>query len=169
MTEEGVVRGAAWRFGTDVDTDVIIPWKYAHLEPSEYATHVMEPADPEFAEKVDPGDVVVAETNFGIGSSREHAAIALKEAGIDAVVAASYSRIFRRNAVNQGLPPITCALADIERIEEGDELEIDRAAGEVRNLTAGESYAFEPFDEPVQSILDAGGAESYYVEPSDGD
>lgn len=166
MSDRMVKRGAAWRFGTDVDTDVIIPWQYSGDEPEEYAKHVMEPADPDFYEKIDDGDVVVAETNFGIGSSREHAAIALKEAGIGAVIAASYSRIFRRNAVNQGLPPITCDLEDIHRIDEGDELEIDLSDGTVRNLTKDETYAFEPFDEPVKSIIKAGGAEQYYIDQS---
>ncbi|WP_136602785.1 LeuD/DmdB family oxidoreductase small subunit [Salinigranum halophilum] len=166
MSETTRVTGSAWRFGTDVDTDVIIPWQYAGDEPEAYAKHVMEPADPEFYEKIDEGDVVVAETNFGIGSSREHAAIALKEAGIGAVVAASYSRIFRRNAVNQGLPPITCDLDDILRIDEGDELDIDLTNGTVRNVTKDEVYDFEPFDGPVKSILEAGGAEAYYVDES---
>lgn len=163
MSESTQKRGEAWRFGTDVDTDVIIPWQYAGDEPEEYAKHVMEPADPDFYEKIDDGDVIVAETNFGIGSSREHAAIALKEAGIGAVIAASYSRIFRRNAVNQGLPPITCDLKDIHRIDEGDELDIDLANSTVRNVTKDEMYDFEPFDEPVKSIIEAGGAEAYYI------
>jgi 3-isopropylmalate/(R)-2-methylmalate dehydratase small subunit len=159
-------RGAAWRFGTDVDTDVIIPWQYAGEEPRAYAKHVMEPVDPDFYEKIDNGDVIVAETNFGIGSSREHAAIALKKAGIGAVIAASYSRIFRRNAVNQGLPPITCDIEDIHRIDEGDELEIVLSDGTVRNLIKDETYAFEPFNEPVKSIIKAGGAEQYYIDQS---
>lgn len=166
MTENTQVQGSAWRFGTDVDTDVIIPWQYANLDPEEYAEHVMEPEDPDFYEKIDVGDVIVAETNFGIGSSREHAAIALDEAGIEAVVAASYSRIFRRNAVNQGLPPITCDLKDIQRIDEGDELSIDLTAGKVTNITKDESYTFESFDEPVKSIIEAGGAEGHYIEES---
>lgn len=164
MSEDSRVQGAAWRFGTDIDTDVIIPWQYAGQEPEEYAKHVMEPLDPDFYEKISDGDVIVAETNFGIGSSREHAAIALKEAGIGAVIAASYSRIFRRNAVNQGLPPITCGLEDIRRIDVGDELKINLTAGTVTNVTKNETYAFEPFNEPVKSIIDAGGAETYYLD-----
>jgi 3-isopropylmalate/(R)-2-methylmalate dehydratase small subunit len=166
MSDRMVKRGAAWRFGTDIDTDVIIPWQYSGDKPEEYAKHVMEPADPDFYEKIDDSDFVVAETNFGIGSSREHAAIALKEAGIGAVIAASYSRIFRRNAVNQGLPPITCDLEDIRRIDEGDELEIDLEAGTVRNVTKDETYEFEPFDEPVKSIIEVGGAEAYFIDGS---
>lgn len=164
MSEHAQICGSAWRFGTDIDTDVIIPWQYAGQNPEEYAKHVMEPADPDFYEKIGKGDIIVAETNFGIGSSREHAAIALKVAGIDAVIAASYSRIFRRNAVNQGLPPIVCDLEDIHRIDEGDKLGVDLSAGEITNETKGDSYTFEPFTEPVKSILDAGGAEGYYIE-----
>jgi len=101
---ENSVEGRAWRFGTDIDTDVIVPSQYMRKDPEEYARHLMEPEDPEFADKVENGDVIVAETNFGIGSSREHAAIGLKIAGIDAVISVSFGRIFYRNAVNQGLP-----------------------------------------------------------------
>lgn len=157
-----LIEGRAWRFGSDVDTDVIFPWQYANLERSEYGNHVMEPANPDFADAVEPGDCIVAETNFGIGSSREHAPIAIQAAGVGAVIAASFGRIFYRNAVNQGLPPIECEIDDITRIEEGDTLAVDLAAGTVENVDAGETYDFEPFQEPVSSILAAGGAAEYY-------
>jgi len=158
------VHGRVWRFGTDVDTDIILPWEYAHLKPEEYAQHAMEPADEDFAEKLDPGDIMVAETNFGIGSSREHAPIALKEAGVGAIVAASFGRIFYRNAINQGLPVIEADMDDIDRIEEGDELDIDLFGGTIENVTKDETYEFEAFKEPVRSILEAGGARAYYAD-----
>jgi 3-isopropylmalate dehydratase small subunit len=156
------IEGDVWRFGDDIDTDIIIPWEYAHLEPEEYAQHVMEPADESFAEKVTVGDVVVAGANFGSGSSREHAPIALKKAGIGAVVAESFGRIFYRNAINQGLPVVEIDREDIGRFEEGDEISIDLEEGTVVNQTRDVTVVFDGYTEPVRSILAAGGAEQYY-------
>jgi 3-isopropylmalate dehydratase small subunit len=159
---ERVVRGAAWRFGADVDTDVIVPSQYMRFEPERYSKHVMEPLDPDFASKLSEGDVVVAGRNFGIGSSREHAAIGLKRAGVGAVLAASFGRIFYRNAVNQGLPALVADAATVAAIEEGDELEVDVFEGVVRDLTTGEEYRVEAPDGLIRDILAAGGARNYY-------
>jgi 3-isopropylmalate/(R)-2-methylmalate dehydratase small subunit len=157
------IRGNAWRFGSDIDTDVIIPGQYMHLDPKEYAQHALEPIKPEFADEVEEGDVIVADINFGIGSSREHAAVALKHAGVGAIVATSYGRIFYRNAINQGLPVLRCDLETPEKISEGDELEIAPFDGTIKNLTSGETYEIEPIPEPQRSILRAGGATEYYT------
>lgn len=159
-----VIGGRAWRYGDDIDTDTIIPSQYMRLEPDEYAPHTMEPIDDRFADEVEPGDVVVAGRNFGVGSSREHAAIALTELGVGAVIAESFARIFFRNAINEGLPAVTCDMAVIQRIEQGDELEVDLEAGSIENRTKGWSDSFDRLPEPVRSILDAGGAVEYYTE-----
>lgn len=161
---ERLVRGRAWRYGDDIDTDTIVPSQYMRLEPEEYAPHAMEPIDEDFAAEVDPGDVIVAGRNFGIGSSREHAAIALKELGVGAVVAQSFARIFYRNAINQGVPVVTCDADVIEQVEDGDDVEVDLDAGSIRNHTRDWTDDFEPIPEPVKSILDAGGAVEYYAE-----
>lgn len=162
-----VVHGRAFRFGSEIDTDTIIPSQYMRLEPEDYAKHAMETIDPSFSENVDSGDMIVAESNFGIGSSREQAVIALQLSGIDAVIAESFARIFYRNAVNEGLPVIKLDHESIERIDEGDELELELEAGTIRNLTKERTYEFEPFTEPVKSILEAGGAVEYYTDEND--
>ncbi|MBX6341447.1 MAG: 3-isopropylmalate dehydratase small subunit, partial [Thermomicrobiaceae bacterium] len=151
------IRGRVWKFGDDVDTDVIIPARYlVTIDPAELAKHCMEDIDPEFAGKVQPGDIIVAGKNFGCGSSREHAPIAIKAAGVSAVVAESFARIFYRNAINIGLPIVEAPEAAREA-ETGDVLEIDTDEGGVRNVTRGGAYASTPFPEYVQEIIRAGG------------
>lgn len=152
--------GRAWKFGDDIDTDVIIQGKYLVInDPDELAKHVFENVRPDFAEKVKEGDFVVAGENFGCGSSREHAPIALKACRIEAVIAKSYARIFFRNAINIGLRAIECKEAD--RIEDGDELEIDYDRNVIINRTKGEEYAFTPLPDFLKEILDSGGLVSY--------
>ncbi|WP_456369704.1 3-isopropylmalate dehydratase small subunit [Geoglobus sp.] len=152
--------GRAWKFGDDIDTDVIIQGKYLVInDPEELAKHVFENVRPEFAENVREGDFVVAGENFGCGSSREHAPIALKACRIEAVIAKSYARIFFRNAINIGLKAIECR--DADRIDDGDELEIDYGRNVVINRTKGEEYAFTPLPDFLKEILESGGLVSY--------
>lgn len=152
-----IIKGKVWTFGEDVDTDAIIPARYLNTsDPKELAAHVMEDADADFPEKVKPGDLIVAGKNFGCGSSREHAPIAIKAAGIGAVVAKSFARIFYRNAFNIGLPIFeSAALAD--EINEGDEIEIDADSGVIRNLTRGKEYRAEPIPPFMQELIASGG------------
>jgi 3-isopropylmalate dehydratase small subunit len=151
------VPGRAWKFGDDVDTDVIIPARYLNVsEPEELARHCMEDADPQFAREVRPGDVIVAGKNFGCGSSREHAPLAIKACGVACVVAATFARIFYRNAFNVGLPILECPEA-AERVAAGDVLEIDLAGGLIRNLTKGEEYRARPVPDFMREIVAAGG------------
>jgi len=157
-----MISGRAWRFGSDIDTDTVLPSQYMRLGSKEYATHAMEPIAPDFAAAVEPGDMIVAETNFGIGSSREQAVVALKELGVGAVIAESFARIFYRNAINEGLPAITCSTDAVQSIENGDELKLDLEAGFITDLSTGETYQVDPLTEPVKSILEAGGAVEYY-------
>ena len=151
----------AWVFGDDISTDAIIPGRYlVKWQSSELAKHAMEGADPEFARKVRRGDVIVAGKNFGCGSSREHAPIALRAAGVSAVVAESFARIFYRNAINQGLPVLTCP--NVSRgFKSGDKVEIDTKKGIVRNLKTGKTFNAEPLPGFVLEILDAGGLLPY--------
>ncbi|HET7036520.1 MAG TPA: 3-isopropylmalate dehydratase small subunit [Thermomicrobiaceae bacterium] len=150
-------RGKVWKFGDDVDTDVIIPARYlVTIDPDELAEHVMEDLDPEFAGKVQPGEIIVAGKNFGCGSSREHAPIAIKAAGVKVVVAESFARIFYRNAINIGLAVVESPEA-VRGTESGDILEIDTDEGGLLNIRTGESYAAKPYPEYVQQIIDAGG------------
>jgi 3-isopropylmalate/(R)-2-methylmalate dehydratase small subunit len=151
------MRGKAHVFGDDVNTDEIIPARYLNsIDPAFLAKHCMEAADPEFVRKSRPGDFIVAGENFGCGSSREHAPIAIKAAGVACVVARSFARIFFRNAINIGLPIVTCpeAVADIQ---EGNEIEVDLAAGRLKNLATGRTFAFPPFTKEIQAIIEAGG------------
>ena len=151
------IKGKVWKFGDHIDTDVIIPARYLNTsDPYELAQHCMEDADPEFAKKVNEGDIIVAGENFGCGSSREHAPIAIKYAGVSCVVAKSFARIFYRNAINTGLPIIEAPDA-VDRIDEGDELEIFLEKGIIRNLTKSEEYSFEPLPEFMMSLLTSGG------------
>ena len=150
------MQGKVWKFGDNVDTDLIIAARYLNTsEPSELAKHVMEDADPEFVAKMTPGDIIVAGENFGCGSSREHAPIALKAAGIAAIIAPSFARIFYRNAFNMGLPIFE--LKEADKIDEGDEVRIDMDKGEIINLTKNETYKFVPIPEFMQRLVDAGG------------
>ena len=154
------IEGKVWTFRDSIDTDVIIPGRYLRsLTLDELASHVMEPEDPTFAEKVDKGDVIVAGWNFGCGSSREQAPVALKHAGISAVVAKSFARIFYRNAVNVGLPVV---VADVEA-NEGDLLCIDLQAGIIKNKTSNKTFTIEPFKKFMLEILNDGGLTHHYL------
>jgi 3-isopropylmalate/(R)-2-methylmalate dehydratase small subunit len=149
--------GRAWRYGDNVDTDVIIPARYlTTTDPTELSAHALEDLDANFAASVRPGDVVVAGSNFGCGSSREHAPVALKGAGVSAVVASSFARIFFRNAINTGLPIVTCPEL-VEVTEAGDELVIDVSGGTVENITRGVRFEPEPLPAFILEIVDCGG------------
>lgn len=155
------LRGRAWTFGRDIDTDLIIPARYLNMKTAEeLARHVMEDADPTFAGKVKPGDIVVAKENFGCGSSREHAPIALKGAGVSVVIAKSFARIFYRNAFNTGLP-ILVAPEAVDGINEGDELTVDLATGEIADLATGRTYQAQPLPPFMRELVEAGGLLPY--------
>lgn len=158
------MKGKAHKFGDDINTDLIIPARYLNTtDPAELASHCMEDADPEFTRKISPGDLIVAGRNFGCGSSREHAPLAIKAAGLSCVIAESFARIFFRNAINIGLPIFECPEAARE-INEGDEVEVDMAAGTIRNLTTGKSYSVPPWPEELQAIIRAGGLMNYVTQ-----
>lgn len=147
-------KGNALCYGDNVDTDVIIPARYLNTsDPKELASHCMEDIDPHFLQRVKEGDIIAAGSNFGCGSSREHAPLAIKTAGISCVVAKSFARIFYRNAINIGLPIIVCD----GNFSDGDALEVDLASGTLSNKTTGENYSFPPFPEFLQKIITAGG------------
>ncbi len=149
-----------WKFGDNIDTDLIIAARYLNTsDPKELATHVMEDADPNFVNNLNDGDIIVAGENFGCGSSREHAPIALKEAGVSAVIAKSFARIFYRNAFNMGLP--IYELKECDEINELDKLIIDPQNGEINNLTQNKTYKFTPIPPFIQELIDAGGLINY--------
>ena len=150
------LKGKAWKFGDDISTDHIAPGRLFHLRTNlpELAKHVLEDADPEFASKMSPGDFVVGGRNFGLGSSREHAPRIIKMAGVSAVLAKSFARIFFRNAINVGLPVLVC---DTDQIDVGDELEVDLQTGIVKNLTKKTQIAFQPLPPAMVKILADGG------------
>jgi 3-isopropylmalate dehydratase small subunit len=155
-----VLAGRAWKFGDNIDTDQIIPARYlVTSDPAELGRHCLEDADPDFVRKVKPGDILVGGRNFGCGSSREHAPIAIKAAGVSAVIARSFARIFFRNSINLGLPLFETEAA--ARIEEGDALELNPVTGEIRNLTRGETYQAQPLPPFAREILAAGGLMKY--------
>jgi 3-isopropylmalate/(R)-2-methylmalate dehydratase small subunit len=155
-----MISGKVWKFGDNIDTDLIIAARYLNnSDPKELAKHVMEDADPEFVNKMSAGDIVVANENFGCGSSREHAPIALKAAGVSAVIAKTFARIFYRNAFNMGLPIFE--VAQIDKIDEGDVLQIDMEKGIVINKTKNENYNFTPIPEFMQQLVNAGGLINY--------
>jgi 3-isopropylmalate/(R)-2-methylmalate dehydratase small subunit len=155
------IKGKAWKFGADVDTDAIIPARYLiSTDPAFLAQHCMEDADSTFAGKVQVGDVIVAGKNFGCGSSREHAPIAIKAAGVGCVIAHSFARIFYRNAFNMGLPILECPEAALA-IATGDDLEIDLDNGHVIDRTRGETYQAQPIPPFMQQLLAAGGLIPY--------
>lgn len=156
-----MLKGHAWKFGNNIDTDLIIPARYLTTsDPEELAKYAMQDADPEWVDKMKKGDFIVAGDNFGCGSSREHAPIALKAAGVSAVVAKSFARIFYRNAINIGLPILESPEA-VDEIKEGDEIEVDLASGTIGNLTSGKTYKAQPFPEFMQKIIKAGGLIKY--------
>ena len=147
------LKGKTWKFGNDIDTDAIIPARYLNTtDPKELAAHCMEDADPEFVSKVKPGDIIVAGKNFGCGSSREHAPIAIKAAGVSCVVAHSFARIFYRNAFNVGLPILECP-EGAERIQPEDELEIDLDSGVIENRTRNETYRAQAIPPFMQKLI----------------
>ena len=149
-----------WKFGDNIDTDVIIAARYLNTsEPALLAKHVMEDADPSFSSKVGKGDIIVAGENFGCGSSREHAPIAIKAAGVDIVIAKSFARIFYRNAFNTGLLILECK--DTDKIAEGDKLEVSLDNGNIKNLSKNEEYKFEAMPEFMQELVKAGGLINY--------
>ncbi len=152
--------GRAFKFGDNISTDHIIPGRWFHLRSNlpELAKHVLEDADPEFLSKVKPGDFIVAGRNFGLGSSREHAPLVIKMAGVKAILAKSAARIFFRNATNLGLPVLIC---DTDKIDGGDDLEIDLAGSKVRDLTNGNQLSFGKIPEVMLHILEEGGLLPY--------
>lgn len=151
-----ILQGKTWKFGDDISTDLICPGRYFHLRSNldELAKHVLEDADPQFAQKMAKGDFVVAGNNFGLGSSREHAPTIIKIAGVSAVLAKSFARIFYRNAINIGLSLVEC---DTDKIDQGDELEIDLEAGIVKNKTKGIDIKVHPLPRAMINILNDGG------------
>jgi 3-isopropylmalate/(R)-2-methylmalate dehydratase small subunit len=155
-----MLKGRAFKFGDSISTDHIVPGRLVHLRSNlpELAKHVLEDADPTFAKRVKKGDFVVAGKNFGLGSSREHAPLVIKMAGVSAVLAKSFARIFYRNAINIGLPVLMC---DTDKIKDGDELEVDLKAGTVRDLTNRTKLQFSPMPEIMLHILNEGGLIPY--------
>ncbi len=150
-------KGRAWKFGPNIDTDAIIPARYLNLtDPEELAQHCMENENVRFGQEVKEGDMIVAETNFGCGSSREHAPIAIKAKGISCVIAKSFARIFYRNAFNMGLPIIESDEA-VDGIQDGHELEVDLEKGEIKNETTGQHFKASPIPPFMQEIIDDGG------------
>lgn len=153
--------GKVFKYGDNVDTDVIIPARYLNSsDPAELATHCMEDIDKDFVRKVNKGDIIVATKNFGCGSSREHAPIAIKASGVSCVIAETFARIFYRNAINIGLPIIECKEAS-EKIEAGDEVAIDFDSGIITNKTKNEMYQGQAFPEFMQKIIKAEGLINY--------
>ncbi|RLB05015.1 MAG: 3-isopropylmalate dehydratase small subunit [Deltaproteobacteria bacterium] len=151
------VKGRGWKFGDDVDTDAIIPARYLNTsDPRQLAEHCMEGIDPGFAQRVRQGDIILAGKNFGCGSSREHAPIAIKAAGVCCVIAKGFARIFYRNAFNIGLPILESAEA-VEGSQQGDELEVDLGKGEIHNLTRGEIFFSQPIPPFMQELIRDGG------------
>lgn len=149
-----------WKFGDNIDTDIIIAARYLNTsDENELAKHIMGDADPNFVNKISRGDIIVAGENFGCGSSREHAPIALKAAGISAVIAKSYARIFYRNSFNTGL--LILEIKETDEISQGDELAIDVDNGVIKNLTVGKEYKFSPIPPFMQELLKSGGLIEY--------
>ena len=161
-----MLKGKAFKFGDSISTDHIIPGRYAHLRSNlpELAKHVLEDADPIFVSRVKAGDFIVAGNNFGLGSSREHAPLVIKMAGVSAILAKSVARIFFRNAINLGLPILIC---DTDGINDGDELEIDLAMGTVKDITNGNQFTFGRIPKVMLHILDEGGLISYIQKHGD--
>ena len=155
-----MLKGKTFKFGDNISTDLIVPGRLAGLRSNlpELAKHVLEDADPTFASKVKNGDFVVGGSNFGLGSSREHAPLVIKMAGVSAILAKSVARIFFRNSINQGLPILIC---ETSLIDEGDELEVDLAAGNIRDLTNGRSLTFGKIPPVMLNILNEGGLLPY--------
>ena len=166
MMADTILKGKAFKFGDNVSTDHIIPGRYAHLRSdlAELAKHVMEDTDSSFVEKVKSGDFIVAGKNFGLGSSREHAALVIKMAGVSAILAKSVARIFFRNAINQGLPILIC---DTDKIDAGDKLEINLTRGTITDLAKDVQLTFGKIPEVMLDILNEGGLISYIAKHGD--
>jgi len=155
------LKGKVHKYGANVDTDAIIPARYLNIsDPEELAQHCMEDTDSGFLTRVEPGDIILADANFGCGSSREHAPLALKAAGISCVIAKSFARIFFRNGINIGLPLLECSEA-VDNAEAGDILEVDLTTGEIRNMIRGKTFVAEPYPDFMMGIIDAGGLVEY--------
>ena len=151
------VQGRVWKFGSDIDTDAIIPAHHLNLvDPMELGKHAMQHARPEFVKEVKSGDILVAGKNFGCGSSREHAPLVLKVVGISCIIAKSFARIFYRNGFNQGLPLLESAEA-AEAIQEGDQVRVDLGTGEIEDLTQGKNFLAKPIPPFMQELIDDGG------------
>ena len=161
-----MLKGKSFKFGDNISTDLITPGRFAHLRSNlpELARHVLEDADPTFVSRVKEGDFIVAGGNFGLGSSREHAPLVIKMAGVSAILAKSVARIFFRNAINQGLPVLIC---DTDKIEDGDELEVDLLGGTVRDITNGNELTFGKIPSVMLHILDEGGLVPYIKKHGD--
>jgi 3-isopropylmalate/(R)-2-methylmalate dehydratase small subunit len=155
------LKGRVHKFGADVNTDVILPARYMNVtDPAYLAKHVMEDIDPEFLARVAPGDIIVATTNFGCGSSREHAPLAIKACGVSCVIAQSFARIFFRNAINIGLPLLECAEA-VKETEAGDILEVELSSGEINNISRNKKFIANPYPKFMIGIINAGGLIEY--------
>lgn len=152
-----ILKGKVHKYGTNVDTDAIIPARYLNVsDPVELAKHCMEDIDQDFANKFQAGDIIVATTNFGCGSSREHAPLAIKAVGVSCIIAKSFARIFFRNAINIGLPLLDCSQA-VDKTEAGDILEVNLASGKIKNLTSGMEFAASPYPHFMAELISAGG------------
>lgn len=158
------MEGKVWRYGDNIDTDVIIPARYLNtFDPKELASHCMADIDPVFAKEVKAGDIMVGGENFGCGSSREHAPVAIKASGVPVVIAASFARIFYRNGINVGLPLLEIG-KDVEKIHAGDTLRVDVSTGKIENLTTGDVFQAPPLPGFIQDIAKAGGLIHYVKE-----
>jgi 3-isopropylmalate/(R)-2-methylmalate dehydratase small subunit len=156
-----MLKGKVHKYGANVDTDAIIPARYLNVsEPAELAKHCMEDIDQDFVKRVKPGDIMMATTNFGCGSSREHAPIAIKASGISCIIAKSFARIFFRNAINIGLPLLECDRA-VDETEAGDTLEVDLSNGKIKNLTRGSEFQAEAYPDFMAELIAAGGLVEY--------
>jgi len=152
-----MLKGKVHKYGANVDTDVIIPARYLSLsEPAELAEHCMEDIDAEFVKRVKPGDIIMATTNFGCGSSREHAPLAIKASGVSCIIARSFARIFFRNAINIGLPLLECEDA-VAQTEAGDTLEVDLSSGQIKNRTKGLTFTAKPYPDFMAELISVGG------------
>ena len=159
-----IIKGKTWTFGENIDTDIIIPGRYLRtFNPKDLAEHVLEGERPDFTKNVQQGDIIVADENFGCGSSREQAPVAIQVAGVSAIIAKSFARIFYRNSINIGLPVI---ISDIEA-KDGDVISIDLSEGTIINETTGESETFEPFKDFMLSILEDGGLVNHHMKESE--
>ncbi|MCX6013012.1 MAG: 3-isopropylmalate dehydratase small subunit [Chloroflexi bacterium] len=155
------LKGKVYKYGANVDTDVIIPARYLNLsEPEQLAPHCMEDIDKEFISKVKPGDIIMATTNFGCGSSREHAPLAIKAAGVSCIIAETFARIFNRNAINIGLPLLESPEA-VKNTDNGDILEIELSSGEIKNITKDLTFLSKPYPEFMLELVSAGGLIEY--------